>query len=186
VTKLHHRVNDSPVGPILLSATTSGRLTCVRLRRAWSALEAGWGGGDGDCDGDGDGDESERGGDSSGPVLEAVAAQLVEYFQGRRSSFDVPLELAGSPFQLQVWAQLQQIPFGTTVSYSQLAAQLGRPGTARAVGHANARNPIAIIVPCHRVIGSSGRLTGYGGGLDAKQFLLALESGGINSPDRNP
>jgi len=86
--------------------------------------------------------------------------------------------MTGPPFQCRVWAQLQQIPFGTTVSYGQLAMQLGRPGTARAVGHANARNPIAVIVPCHRVIGSSGRLTGYGGGLSAKRRLLDLEAGG--------
>jgi methylated-DNA-[protein]-cysteine S-methyltransferase len=86
--------------------------------------------------------------------------------------------MVGSPFQRQVWAELLEIPFGTTVSYGDVAARLGRAGAARAVGHANARNPIAIIVPCHRVIGSSGGLTGYGGGLAAKQHLLDLEAGG--------
>jgi len=86
--------------------------------------------------------------------------------------------MTGPPFQCRVRAPLEQIPFGTTASYGQLAIQLGRPGTARAVGHANARNPVAVIVPCHRVIGSSGRLTGYGGGLSAKRRLLDLEAGG--------
>jgi methylated-DNA-[protein]-cysteine S-methyltransferase len=85
--------------------------------------------------------------------------------------------MTGSSFQRQVWAHLFDIPFGTVVSYAQLAERLGRSGAARAVGHANARNPIPIIVPCHRVIGSTGRLTGYGGGLPAKQFLLDLEAG---------
>ena len=92
------------------------------------------------------------------------------------------MTMAGSPFQHEVWAALQGIPFGTTVSYGQLATQLGRDGAARAVGHANARNPIPIIVPCHRVVGSSGRLTGYGGGLPAKQCLLDLET--LRSPSR--
>jgi methylated-DNA-[protein]-cysteine S-methyltransferase len=110
-------------------------------------------------------------------VLDDIAAQLGEYFEGRRRSFDVALVMEGSSFQRLVWSQLRQIPFATTVSYGQLAAQLGRPGSARAVGHANARNPIAIIVPCHRVIGSSGDLTGYGGGLEAKRHLLDLEVG---------
>jgi methylated-DNA-[protein]-cysteine S-methyltransferase len=92
--------------------------------------------------------------------------------------------MAGSTFQRQVWAQLQQVPFGSTVTYGQLAAALGRPGAARAVGRANATNPIAIIVPCHRVIGSSGQLTGYGGGLDAKRRLLDLEAGWTSGASR--
>src|SRR6202035_4419050 len=110
--------------------------------------------------------------------LEDAVAQLDEYFEGQRCRFDLPLAMKGSPFQRQVWARLQQIPFGTTMSYGQLATELGRPGPAGAVGHANARNPIALIVPCHRVIGSSGSLTGYGGGLGAKQYLLDHEARG--------
>jgi methylated-DNA-[protein]-cysteine S-methyltransferase len=109
-------------------------------------------------------------------TLDHAVTQLGEYFAGRRMAFDLPLATEGTEFQRHVWAQLQQIPFGTTITYGQLATALGRPGAARAVGHANARNPIAVIVPCHRVIGSSGLLTGYGGGLAAKRHLLDLEA----------
>lgn len=105
----------------------------------------------------------------------AVAAQLAEYFSGRRTGFDVPLRLAGTPFQREVWAALREIPYGRTVSYRELAAAIGRPQACRAVGLANGRNPIAIIVPCHRVIGAGGQLTGYGGGLPRKQWLIDLE-----------
>jgi methylated-DNA-[protein]-cysteine S-methyltransferase len=109
-------------------------------------------------------------------ALDVASAQLDEYFAGVRGDFDLPVSLEGSAFQRQVWAQLQRIPFGTTVSYGQLASRLGRGSAARAVGHANARNPIPVIIPCHRVIGSSGQLTGYGGGLEAKRYLLGLEA----------
>ncbi len=162
------RLVDSPVGPILLSADTAGRLTGLRIA---NALETPTPRGEGDDNGG----TMDNGGDAQ-RVLDAAAAQLAEYFEGRRMSFDVPLMTEGSEFHCQVWAQLQQIPFGTTTSYGQLATAIGRPGAARAVGHANARNPIAVIVPCHRVIGSSGRLTGYGGGLAAKRHLLDLEA----------
>jgi len=103
--------------------------------------------------------------------------QLAEYFTGARRTFDVPLKLTGAPFQQRVWHALMQIPFGTTITYSQLAQRVGKPTAARAVGHANSRNPISIIVPCHRVIGADGKLTGYAGGLDKKQWLLAWERG---------
>ena len=106
-----------------------------------------------------------------------VRAQLDEYFDGSRRRFDVALKPAGSPFELAVWRALVEIPFGETVSYGELARALGRPGAARAVGLANARNPIAVIVPCHRVIGAGGGLTGYGGGLERKRLLLDLEAG---------
>lgn len=103
-------------------------------------------------------------------------AQLAAYFAGELCEFDLPLAPQGTPFQRQVWASLQQIPYGTTVSYKALAAQIGRPGSIRAVGQANGRNPISIIIPCHRVIGANGALTGYGGGLDRKAALLEHEA----------
>jgi methylated-DNA-[protein]-cysteine S-methyltransferase len=105
----------------------------------------------------------------------AVREQLAEYFAGKRRQFDVPLKLAGTPFQQRVWQELVRIPFGTTINYAQLAQRVGKPTAARAVGHANGRNPISIIVPCHRVIGADGKLTGYAGGVDKKQWLIAWE-----------
>jgi len=114
---------------------------------------------------------------ASHPVIEAASAQLREYFNGRRRSFDLPLDPAGTPFQKQVWHALRTIPYGQTRSYAQIARQIGRPSAARAVGAANGRNPLSIIVPCHRVIGSSGKLTGFAGGLKVKAQLLTLEGG---------
>jgi methylated-DNA-[protein]-cysteine S-methyltransferase len=101
--------------------------------------------------------------------------QLQAYFAGELTTFDVALRLDGTPFQQQVWAALQEIPYGETWSYGELAEHIGRPGASRAVGLANGRNPIGVIVPCHRVIGADGSLTGYGGGLDRKRLLLDLE-----------
>ena len=109
------------------------------------------------------------------PFREALE-QLQAYFDGERTGFDLRLRMAGTPFQRLAWDALLTIPFGTTISYAEQARRIGRPGAARAVGSANARNPIAIIVPCHRVIGSSGTLTGYGGGLPLKEWLLDHES----------
>jgi methylated-DNA-[protein]-cysteine S-methyltransferase len=111
----------------------------------------------------------------SAASVSAAAAQLEEYFAGARTEFDLDLELEGTPFQRQVWAALRTIPYGETRSYGEIAEQIGKPGAFRAVGLANGRNPIGIIVPCHRVIGASGSLAGYGGGLDRKQLLLELE-----------
>jgi methylated-DNA-[protein]-cysteine S-methyltransferase len=107
----------------------------------------------------------------------AVTAQLEEYFAGRRDTFEVPLELRGTPFELRVWNALQEIPYGETMGYGELARRIGQPTAARAVGLANGRNPIGVIVPCHRVIGANGSLTGYGGGLERKRILLELEQG---------
>lgn len=104
-----------------------------------------------------------------------IARQLEEYFAGERREFDVPLDLHGTPFQMKVWRELCRIPHGTTLSYGQLAQRIGQPKASRAVGLANGRNPVSIIVPCHRVIGANGTLTGYGGGLQNKQALLDLE-----------
>jgi methylated-DNA-[protein]-cysteine S-methyltransferase len=109
-------------------------------------------------------------------AFEEVRAQLTGYFAGRRTSFDVPLELEGTTFQLEVWRGLLEIGYGETISYGDLARRIGRPRAVRAVGLANGRNPIAVIVPCHRVIGADGTLTGYGGGVDNKRLLLDLEA----------
>jgi len=115
--------------------------------------------------------------DDDDPLLRRVAEQLAEYFAGGRREFDVPLAPVGSRFQLRVWTALSRIPYGRTVSYGDIAHQLDLPpGASRAVGLANGSNPISIIVPCHRVIGADGSLTGYGGGLDRKRFLLDLEA----------
>ena len=165
---LVRRVVDSPVGPILLCADTTGRLTGLHIGKALETPSPRWDGYD-----DGGTVDNGRG---ARQTLDDAVTQLDEYFAGRRTAFDVRLAPGGTQFQRQVWAQLVQIPFGTTTSYGRLATALGRPGAARAVGHANARNPIAVIVPCHRVVGSSGLLTGYGGGLAAKRLLLDLEA----------
>jgi methylated-DNA-[protein]-cysteine S-methyltransferase len=113
-------------------------------------------------------------------VLRDAIEQLGEYFKGRRKAFDLPLELRGPEFHRRVWTALCDIPYGQTISYGQLAKNVGDPDAARAVGSANGANPIAIIVPCHRVIGSDGSLIGYGGGLRRKQTLLDLESGRLS------
>jgi methylated-DNA-[protein]-cysteine S-methyltransferase len=109
------------------------------------------------------------------PVLVEAERQLEEYFAGQRKAFALTLDFAGTAFQRQVWSALLTIPFGETRSYGQIARQIGRPGAVRAVGAANARNPVAVVAPCHRVIGSTGKLTGFAGGLEAKAHLLALE-----------
>ena len=114
--------------------------------------------------------------DDRHPVLMKTERQLREYFAGERKAFSIPLDMRGTRFQKDVWEALLAIPFGETRSYGQLAKQLGNPRATRAVGAANGRNPISIIVPCHRVIGSSGKLTGFAGGLDTKAHLLRLEN----------
>src|SRR3954452_21578129 len=142
----------SPVGP-LHARTRDGALIALSMRRAAPAD---------------DGDD---------PVLAALAEQLDAYFAGDLSTFDVPLELHGNPFERRVWDALLEIPYGETISYGELARRIGAPTAARAVGLANSRNPVAILVPCHRVIGANGKLTGYAGGLDMKRALLDLEGG---------
>ena len=109
------------------------------------------------------------------PFLRSVAEQIKEYLSGKRQQFDIPIKLSGTDFQLSVWNALLTIPYGETRSYRDIAEQIGNPKACRAVGMANNRNPIAIIVPCHRVIGADGSLTGFGGGLELKQQLLDLE-----------
>jgi methylated-DNA-[protein]-cysteine S-methyltransferase len=110
-------------------------------------------------------------------VFREAVAQLGAYFRGERRSFDLPLRPAGTPFQRRVWEKMTEIPFGRTVSYAELARRAGAPTAVRAVGAACGRNPLPIVVPCHRVVGAGGRLTGYRGGLEIKRKLLALESG---------
>jgi methylated-DNA-[protein]-cysteine S-methyltransferase len=114
--------------------------------------------------------------ESAAPFAD-LKRQLEEYFAGERTSFDMKLAPEGAPFELEVWHALEAIPYGETVSYGEIARRVGQPGAARAVGTANGRNPIAVIVPCHRVIGADGSLTGYGGGLERKRLLLELERG---------
>ncbi|ABM07492.1 methylated-DNA--[protein]-cysteine S-methyltransferase [Paenarthrobacter aurescens] len=109
------------------------------------------------------------------PVFARTRTELAEYLDGHRTVFDVPFQALGNPFQEKVWERLQHIPFGETVSYGQLAAEFGDPHLAQAVGSAVGRNPISIIIPCHRVVGRNGQLTGYAGGLRNKRFLLELE-----------
>jgi methylated-DNA-[protein]-cysteine S-methyltransferase len=108
-----------------------------------------------------------------------VRGQLAEYFAGTRQQFDVPLKVDGTPFQQRVWQELVRIPFATTITYGQLAQRVGMPTGSRAVGNANGRNPISIIVPCHRVIGANGKLTGYAGGVEKKEWLLDWERSAV-------
>jgi len=114
-------------------------------------------------------------GGESCPLLERAAAELAAYFAGERRVFTVPLAPVGTDFQLRVWAALREIPFGETTTYGEIAARIGNPRACRAVGQANNRNPLPIFIPCHRVIGAGGRLTGYAGGLEVKRRLLELE-----------
>ena len=114
-------------------------------------------------------------GDDAPQVLQHALSQIAGYFQGTREIFDLPLEPSGTPFQQKVWQELLQIPYGATCSYGTLAARTGNAKASRAVGMANNRNPISIIIPCHRVIGADGKLVGYGGGLHRKEWLLRLE-----------
>jgi len=146
----------TPIGELLLTADDDGALTAVHLP-----------GRHGDTDGWERDDE----------LLADARRQLTEYFAGERTTFDLPLRPAGAPFQLRVWDALLRIPYGETASYGEIARELGHPTAARAVGAANGRNPLAIVVPCHRVIGSNGSLTGYAGGLECKRALLDLEVG---------
>jgi methylated-DNA-[protein]-cysteine S-methyltransferase len=113
------------------------------------------------------------------PVLVEAARQIREHFAGERTAFDLPLAPPGTAFQRRVWDELRRIPYGTTTTYGELAARLGDPKCVRAVGLANGRNPIAVVVPCHRVIGSDGKLRGYAGGIERKQRLLALEDASL-------
>ncbi|HZT64486.1 MAG TPA: methylated-DNA--[protein]-cysteine S-methyltransferase [Acidimicrobiales bacterium] len=157
-----HTVLESPIGPLTLVAE-DGVLVGLHMHDQRHAPAPGSIG----CPSD----------DPNDGALGRARRQLEEYFAGDRCSFDVDVRLDGTPFQQRVWEALRSIPYGEIISYGELAARVGRPGAARAVGLANGRNPVAIIVPCHRVIGANGSLTGYGGGLERKQWLLGLEAG---------
>jgi methylated-DNA-[protein]-cysteine S-methyltransferase len=153
-----HTVVDSSVGPLTLVAV-DGTLTGLYMHRQRHRPR------------------EETFGAPDAESFTEVAGQLQAYFDGLRTRFDLPLVLAGTPFQRRVWAALREIPYGETITYGQLADRIGQPSAARAVGLANGKNPIGVIVPCHRVVGSTGNLTGYGGGLATKRYLLDFERG---------
>jgi methylated-DNA-[protein]-cysteine S-methyltransferase len=142
---------ETPLGPVQLMADADGALTELKFGASNGA--------------------------GNGTVNPDVARQLSEYFAGKRKAFDLPLAPRGTEFQKRVWKELARVPYGETISYSELANRVGSQGAARAVGRANATNPIAIIVPCHRVIGADGSLTGYAYGVELKRSLLDLERG---------
>ncbi|MEO8536926.1 MAG: methylated-DNA--[protein]-cysteine S-methyltransferase [Betaproteobacteria bacterium] len=114
------------------------------------------------------------------PVFDVAQAQLAGYFSGARTTFDVPLAPEGTPFQQDVWAAIRGVPFGETIPYAELARRVGRPAAVRAAGAATGRNPLTIMIPCHRIVGSDGALTGFAGGIDRKRVLLALEAGQLS------
>lgn len=151
--------HNSPLGTLLLAASERGLCGLYFEQHKHFNGKEGWQAAD------------------SHPVLSATAQQLDEYFASRRTRFDLPLDLIGTGFQRSVWQALTHIPFGQTASYAQQAQRIGNPAAVRAVAAANGRNPVSIVVPCHRVIGSNGAPTGYAGGLDRKHYLLALERG---------
>ena len=161
----NYTLMDSPVGTLRLEASDNG-LAGIRFERRGRRRP---------------GAENPR-----HPVLVETARQLREYFAGRRQAFELTLDVSGTPFQRAVWKALLTIPFGETRTYGELARQVGRPSAARAVGAANGQNPVAIVAPCHRVIGASGNLTGFAGGLDAKARLLRLEGAPVGAAFRRP
>ena len=146
-----HDVVDTPIGPLTMEASDRG-LSAIRFPGAQPS------------------------GDRDPAALEAAAAQLREYFAGERTAFDLDLDLVGTPLQRAVWERLQAIPYGETVTYTELAQAVGRPNAVRAVAAAVGRTPVPVVVPCHRVVGRDGSLTGYAGGLERKRALLDLES----------
>ena len=157
---------DSPVGPLRIASTEKG-LAYVELPHASGRGLDGW-----------------RTRHASGAIVKQgfepnrpYIAQILEFLAGKRQKFELPLDLRATPFQLAVYQELRRIPFGETRTYAEIARAVGRPSATRAVGAANGANPISLVVPCHRVIGSSGHLQGYAGGLDLKAWLLAMERG---------
>lgn len=155
---LNYTILKTPIGPLLIAGDENG-ITEIRFPENGKAAkpEPEW--------------------IESADALADARAQLSEYFAGKRSSFDLTLNPSGTEFQRRVLDELKRIPYGQTASYSDIAERVGRPAAVRAVGAANGRNPIPIVIPCHRVIGKSGKLTGFAGGLDVKRRLLELESG---------
>ena len=158
MNSLSYTTMESPIGPLLLAGCEGGLcLVHFATGRRPKSPQRDWI-------------------ENAGPFKEAIR-QLQAYFQGKLKDFDLPLSLQGTQFQLLVWRNLRKIPYGETVSYGELARRIGSPKAARAVGLANGSNPLPIIIPCHRVIGSNGDLTGFGGSLPVKKKLLDLESG---------
>ena len=157
---LQFRAVDSPVGLLTLAGKDGGLRHLRMVDQTYEPSHDGWA--------------------SDNDVFPEAVEQLEAYFAGERTDFDLNLDLVGTDFQRRVWAALLTIPYGETRSYGEIARQIGSPGASRAVGLANGHNPIGIIVPCHRVIGSNGSLTGYGGGLDRKRALLALEKSRVS------
>lgn len=155
----HHTV-DSPIGPLMLARTDDGLTGVYMNAHKWQP-------------------PIPEGSRADPSAFTDVAEQLAAYFGGDLYTFDLPLAPSGSAFQLVVWEALRTIPYGETRSYAHIARQIGKPAASRAVGLANGRNPISIIVPCHRVIGADGSLTGYGGGIERKRTLLDIESGAL-------
>ena len=152
---IHYRTIDSPIGLLTLAGQGSALTNLRMVDQTYEPSRADW---------------------SADPgAFDDVVDQLHAYFAGELTDFDIELDMRGTEFQQRVWKALLTIPYGDTRSYGEIAAQIGAPGAARAVGLANGHNPIAIVVPCHRVIGAGGGLTGYGGGLDRKRTLLELE-----------
>ncbi|MCK9490044.1 MAG: methylated-DNA--[protein]-cysteine S-methyltransferase [Xanthomonadales bacterium] len=158
MTIFHTRI-DSPVGPLSLAASAQG-LHAIEFEHSRHPVR-----------------RDQRWQEGSHPLLARAAVQLAEYFAGQRQQFDLPLAPAGTAFQQQVWQALPDIGYGLTISYGEVARRIGRPSAVRAAAAAIGRNPLSIIVPCHRVVGANGALTGFGGGLPLKRFLLALEAG---------
>ena len=154
MTKISYTRIASPLGTLLLAADDSG-LRHIMFASETQSPDPAWR-------------------HDAAPLTETIR-QLQAYFAGERENFDLPLAPEGTPFQMEVWQRLRDIPYGQTISYGELARRIGNPKASRAVGLANGSNPIPIVIPCHRVIGSNGKLTGYGGGLPIKEKLLALE-----------
>jgi methylated-DNA-[protein]-cysteine S-methyltransferase len=157
---------ESPAGPLKIAASERGLRLLIFGHEDVNRLAAQARPGELDTD---------ASADAARAIVEQTQAQLAEYFAGQRRAFELPLDMRGTEFQLRVWQELCRIEYGTTISYRELAARVGRPAAVRAVGAANGANPISIVVPCHRVIGANGALTGYGGGLHNKRYLLELE-----------
>jgi methylated-DNA-[protein]-cysteine S-methyltransferase len=165
VANLFRSTLDTPFGELKLAVDPDGVLVELWLPNRGRAIES-----------------LEAPSRAASEGMRAVQTQLREYFLGKRHAFDLPIQPRGTPFERRVWARLLEIPYGATTSYGEIASEFGLPNGARAVGRANGANPIPIIIPCHRVIGADGTLTGFGGGLPLKQALLELE-GAIPLPD---
>ena len=164
----------SPIGTLWITCTPTG-VQRIQFEEEYAKQAAA------DSEDAAGSDGSDGAAERTQALCERVVIQLSEYFDGSRTEFDLPLDLEGTPFQESVWTALSTIPYGETVTYATQAERIGRPSAVRAVGAANGRNPVPIVLPCHRVIGASGSLTGYAGGLDRKRRLLEIE-GALESP----